>query len=41
LSTEVVANAVSNGVGVMPSFGDTLSKDEIVDLATYVVEATR
>jgi DMSO/TMAO reductase YedYZ molybdopterin-dependent catalytic subunit/mono/diheme cytochrome c family protein len=41
LSTEVVANAVSNGVGVMPSFGNTLSKDEIADLATYVVEATR
>ena len=41
LNKEMVVNAVSNGVGVMPSFGTTLSEDEILDIATYVVEATR
>ncbi len=36
-----VTNAVSNGVGIMPSFGNTLTEAKITDLATYVFEATR
>jgi DMSO/TMAO reductase YedYZ molybdopterin-dependent catalytic subunit/mono/diheme cytochrome c family protein len=41
LNAELVENAVSNGVGIMPSFGNTLSKEQIADLAAYVVEASR
>jgi DMSO/TMAO reductase YedYZ molybdopterin-dependent catalytic subunit/cytochrome c553 len=33
-------NAVINGVGVMPSFGDSLSPDQISDLAQYIKEAS-
>jgi DMSO/TMAO reductase YedYZ molybdopterin-dependent catalytic subunit len=40
-NAESIANAVSNGVGIMPSFGNTLTSDQIADLATYVVEASR
>jgi mono/diheme cytochrome c family protein len=36
-----VAQAVSQGVGVMPSFGAQLSKEEIAALAAYVAETTR
>ena len=31
---------VTNGSGVMPPFKDTLDEKEIVDVATYVVDAT-
>jgi mono/diheme cytochrome c family protein len=40
-NAESVANAVSNGVGIMPSFGNTLTSEQIADLATYVAEASR
>ena len=40
-NAERVANAVSNGVGIMPSFGNTLTSEQIADLATYVAEASR
>ena len=40
-SVESVTRAVSNGVGIMPSFENALSPDQISDLATYVVEASR
>ncbi len=40
-NAEKVVNAVTNGVGVMPGYGETLSSDQIANLATYVVEATR
>jgi DMSO/TMAO reductase YedYZ molybdopterin-dependent catalytic subunit len=36
-----VDKAVTHGVGIMPSFGSTLTPREITDLANYVVEATR
>lgn len=35
-----VQAAVTNGVGVMPPFGESLRPDQIKDLATYIVEAT-
>ena len=38
---ERVESAVTNGVGAMPAYGNTLSSKEIKDLAEYVVEATR
>jgi len=38
---EQVANAVKNGVGIMPSFGSTLTPEQITDVARYVLEATR
>lgn len=37
---EQVALAVSNGVGVMPAFGDSLSAEEIAAVAHYVAEIT-
>ncbi len=40
-SQDQVERAVTHGVGVMPSFQETLTAEEIADLATYVVEATR
>jgi len=40
-SEAMVANAVQNGVGIMPSFGGSLSPQQIKDLARYVFEATR
>jgi DMSO/TMAO reductase YedYZ molybdopterin-dependent catalytic subunit/mono/diheme cytochrome c family protein len=36
-----VSKAISQGVGIMPSFGAQLSKDEIAALAAYVAETTR
>jgi mono/diheme cytochrome c family protein len=38
---EMVANAVANGVGIMPSFESSLSSEQIADLAKYVLEASR
>jgi len=40
-SLEQAQNAVANGVGIMPSFGDSLTPEQIKDLAQYVLEATR
>ena len=40
-SEEMVINAATNGVGVMPSFKDTMSSEQIADLAKYVFEASR
>jgi mono/diheme cytochrome c family protein len=37
---ELVVDRVTNGQGAMPSFGDSLSEQEIADVATYVVEST-
>jgi mono/diheme cytochrome c family protein len=36
-----VSQAISQGVGIMPSFGAQLSSDEIAALAAYVAETTR
>ena len=40
-SVEQVQAAVTNGVGAMPPFGQTLSPEQIDDVARYVFEATR
>jgi mono/diheme cytochrome c family protein len=40
-SFQQVKAAVTNGVGVMPPFGQTLTPDQIEDVARYVYEATR
>jgi len=40
-SEATIRNATTNGVGVMPSFKDTLSSEQIADLAKYVFEASR
>jgi DMSO/TMAO reductase YedYZ molybdopterin-dependent catalytic subunit/mono/diheme cytochrome c family protein len=40
-SEEMVIKATANGVGIMPSFKDTLSSEQIADLARYVFEASR
>jgi mono/diheme cytochrome c family protein len=40
-SEEMVIKATANGVGVMPSFKNTLSSEQIADLAKYVFEASR
>ena len=37
---EQVILAVTNGIGVMPSFKDTLSKEEIESVAYYVFNST-
>ena len=37
---ENIIYAVTNGIGVMPSFEDTLSKKEIESLAYYVFNST-
>ena len=37
---ELVVDRVTNGQGAMPSFGDSLSEQEIADVAAYVVEST-
>lgn len=39
LSTEQVADQVENGGGGMPAFGDTLSDEEIDQVAAYVAGA--
>ncbi len=36
-----VERAVSNGVGAMPSFGESLTEEQIKNLAKYVEQATR
>jgi mono/diheme cytochrome c family protein len=33
--------AITNGVGIMPAFGEQLSVDEVEALAIYINEATR
>ena len=33
-------NRVTNGQGAMPAFSDSLSEQEIADVAAYVVEST-
>ena len=40
-SPQQVKAAVQNGVGAMPSFGETLTPEQIEDVARYVFEATR
>ena len=37
---EQIILTVTNGIGVMPSFKDTLSKEEIESLAYYVFNST-
>ena len=37
---ELVVDRVTNGQGAMPAFGDSLSEQEIADVAAYVVEST-
>lgn len=38
---ELVVDRVTNGKGVMPSFGSQLSAQQISDVAAYVVQATQ
>ena len=38
---EQVERVLANGVGVMPSYGQSLTAEEISDLAAYVFEVTR
>ena len=40
-SAQQVEAAVTNGVGAMPPFGQSLTPEEIKDVARYVFEATR
>jgi mono/diheme cytochrome c family protein len=35
-STQLVIDRVTNGKGAMPSFGDSLSEEQIADVAAYV-----
>ena len=37
--TELVVERVTNGIGVMPSFADSLSEEQIQDVAAYVSSA--
>jgi len=37
----LVVDRVTNGAGVMPAFGDTLSAKQIQDVAAYVVASTQ
>jgi mono/diheme cytochrome c family protein len=37
---ELVVDRVTNGMGAMPPFGETLSEQQIDDVAAYVVEST-
>jgi cytochrome c6 len=37
---ELVVKRVTNGMGVMPAFGDELSEAQIQNVAAYVVQAT-
>jgi mono/diheme cytochrome c family protein len=37
---ELVVDRVTNGMGAMPPFGETLSEQQIQDVAAYVVEST-
>jgi mono/diheme cytochrome c family protein len=36
-----VVDRVTHGQGAMPSFADSLSEQEIADVAAYVSESTR
>ena len=38
---DLVVDRVTNGKGVMPSFGSQLSEQQIADVAAYVVQATK
>ena len=40
-SLELAVDRVTNGAGVMPSFADQLSEQQIQDVAAYVSTATR
>lgn len=40
-SVPQIKAAVTNGVGVMPPFGQTMTREQIEDVARYVYEATR
>ena len=40
-SMELVVDRVTNGSGVMPSFKDQFSEQQIKDVAAYVVESTQ
>ncbi|MFO7648432.1 MULTISPECIES: c-type cytochrome [Halomonas] len=39
-TADMVRNAVSRGVGVMPAYADALSSDDIEALVTFVTDAT-
>ena len=39
-SFDAAVEQITNGGGVMPAFGDSLSDQQIRDLAAYVVEST-
>lgn len=36
-----VLKAVTNGVGIMPAFGESLSKEQIAAVSHYVAELTK
>jgi mono/diheme cytochrome c family protein len=38
---ELVVERVTNGSGAMPAFGDSLSEQQIQDVAAYVVQSTQ
>jgi mono/diheme cytochrome c family protein len=38
--SELVVDRVTNGQGLMPAFGDSLSAEEIANVSAYVVQAT-
>ena len=38
---QLAIDRVTNGMGAMPPFKDSLSEQQIVDVSTYVVEASR
>ena len=40
LTPALVEDRVTNGAGPMPPFGDQLSKDEVAEVAAYVVQAS-
>ena len=40
-SFELAVDRVTNGAGAMPPFGDSLSEEQIRDVAAYVVESTQ
>ena len=40
-SFELAVDRVTNGAGAMPAFGDSLSDEQIRDVAAYVVESTQ
>jgi sulfite dehydrogenase len=40
-SAEQVSSAVTNGVGIMPSFGAALTPEQIADLSQYIKEVTQ